>query len=94
MGKGILKALRKSKPTKYTGKRHLGPCFVEECQNNGATIHECLTCVNLHKEKPFQIQCCGEHWEAGLKKVKAHALIKHPTNILRVTLAGLKGEKI
>ena len=50
--------------------------------------------MNLHKEKPFQIQCCGEHWEAGLKKVKAHALIKHPTNILRVTLAGLKGEKI
>ncbi len=40
----------------------------------------------------FTIQTCGLHRERALQIIKRHALVAHPINIVRATIAGLRGE--
>jgi hypothetical protein len=56
-------------------------------------LHECLTCEGLGREV-FARQACDLHDAEALAEVKRHALVAHPINILRVLVAGLRGEKI
>jgi hypothetical protein len=97
MGKGYMR-----RRNKVVMKPHHGACFKEGCQENGGTIHTCLTCEKLAGAGGeavlgtpiFIVQCCTTHYDEGLKRIKRHALTAHPVNLLRVMAAGLKGEKI
>ena len=85
------------KRRKKKEKPHRGPCFDDSCEERGGEIFHCITCEDLRdagKKKPdevFSIQCCVFHRDAAVDKIKRHALIAHPVNILRATVAGLKG---
>lgn len=86
----------KKKPKK--ARRHKGPCYHEGCKRNGGIIHHCITCEKLaaagkiDPDKIYRVQCCDTHAFKALERIKHHALIGHPVNILRATIAGLKGE--
>jgi hypothetical protein len=67
-------------------------CFQRDCGAKVESMHECITCEKLGKN--YRIVCCGEHNVAGLAKLKKHALVRHPSNLLGVIAAGLKGEEI
>lgn len=67
-------------------------CF--KCGKEGSAMHECLTCERTKGPGTFRVVCCAEHSAAGLARVKKHALVKHPSNLLGVIAAGLKGEEI
>jgi len=51
---------------------------------------ECLTCEKLGKE--FSVISCRQCREKGIHKIRQHALVKHPSNLLRVCAAALRGE--
>lgn len=100
MGKGFLKrkrALRGSDTAKGSEK---GPCFFPGCTTNGGTIHHCVTCEKLAEVRSIppsvvvRIQTCRKHNALAVKKIRKHALVAHPMNMLRVVVAGLKGEDI
>jgi hypothetical protein len=79
---------------------HRGPCFVDGCENRGGEIVHCRTCeqlVEAGKRKPehvFTVQHCALHTHEAQAKAKAHALLAHPYNILRVTASILKGDPL
>ena len=83
--------------------RDLGPCFKHPtCQNNGNRTYHCMTCEAVAKEKcadpdmskVFKVQTCDEHDALAQKTIKRHAIVKHPSNLLKLTLAALRGEEI
>jgi hypothetical protein len=67
-------------------------CFYPKCGKPALGMDECLTCIAQGKE--MKILSCAKHRQAGLSAVKKHALVKHPSNLLRVIAAGLAGEEI
>lgn len=67
-------------------------CFKSGCVEKALGMDECLTCEKLGRS--FRIISCAKHRADGLARVKKHALVKHPANLLRVVAAGLKGEEI
>lgn len=71
-------------------------CFKKGCEKDGVGMDECLTCENLGRtgSRKFRIVSCIDHRLEGMGLVKKHALVKHPSNLLRVVAAGLMGEKI
>lgn len=74
-------------------------CSTEACTARAKVKHECLTCEKLReagklKGEPFVVYACARHGEEALTAVKKHALASHPANILRATVAALKGEKV
>ena len=79
-------------------KPHRGPCFAKECKERGGEIFHCITCEQLRDAGKktdadvFRIQTCVLHRDKAIAKIKTHALVKHPVNIVKVTIAGLKGE--
>ena len=78
----------------YAAERDLGPCFAEDCQNNGDQTLYCSTCEAKGRPSPHKIQTCSPHLHEALREMKKHVLGKHPVNILRVTAAALRGESI
>lgn len=76
---------------------HRGDCFDSECKERGGEKFHCITCESLRdagKKKAgdvFVIQTCVIHRDKAIEKIKKHALVAHPVNILRATVAGLKG---
>jgi hypothetical protein len=78
-------------------KPHTGPCFFDGCDARGGEIIHCQTCEQLVEagkrkaEHVFRVQHCVLHTEQAQAKAKAHALLAHPYNILRVTASILKG---
>lgn len=70
----------------------LGYCAHANCNAYVYQKAECLTCKRLGKS--FVKLACLHHYEAALSAVRRHALVKHPVNILRATIAGLKGENL
>lgn len=71
-------------------------CFKKGCTEKGVGMDECLTCEQLGRtgSRKFRVVSCLAHRTEGLAAVKKHALVKHPSNLLRVIAAGLKGEQI
>lgn len=67
-------------------------CFVDGCKRRGGEKFTCRTCEGLGRKKPYELAACVLHREEALAKVKKHTLVKHPVNIVRATIAGLKGE--
>lgn len=88
--------LRKEGKLKDKEPPHRGPC--EFCDERGGEILHCTTCealVAAGKRKAgteFTVQHCDGCREKAMSKIKAHTLLAHPYNILRVTAAALKGE--
>jgi hypothetical protein len=76
----------------------VGACFEDKCHEVGGESFVCRTCEELvaaGKRKPehvFRVQTCPKHREKAEAKVRAHAILAHPYNMLRVVGAGLKGE--
>lgn len=78
---------------------HRGDCTItKKCDQRGGEIFHCITCENLRDagkrdaDKVYTVQTCVAHRDKAIEKIKRHALISHPVNILRVTAAALKGE--
>lgn len=71
-------------------------CFKKGCDKPGIGMDECLTCEQLGRtgSRKFKVVSCEDHRMEGLGMVKKHALVKHPSNLLRVIGAGLMGEEI
>jgi len=67
-------------------------CFYPKCGKPAIGVDECLTCEKLGKSTRFL--SCAKHRQAGMSATKKHALVKHPSNLLRVIGAGLAGEEI
>jgi hypothetical protein len=91
--------LRRTKLQKKREKPHRGRCTVaKKCKHRGGEIFHCITCEQLRDAgkktdaEVFRIQTCVAHRDKAIAKIKTHALVKHPVNILKVTIAGLKGE--
>lgn len=89
----LKRAAIKAEAKKHKKARDLGACFHSGCQNNGDETFHCRTCESLDKgEKTFRIQTCFVHKADAVAKIKTHALVKHPSNILRVAVAAIKGD--
>lgn len=80
-------------------KPHRGSCNVTKtCKQRGGEMFHCRTCEELRDagkktdDEVYRVQFCVGHRDKGIAKIKRHALLAHPVNILRVTVAGLKGE--
>lgn len=90
------KPWNRKKPPKP--KRHRGPCYAQDCKRNGGIIHHCITCETLaeagkiEETAIYRVQTCDHHAFKALQKIRKHALLAHPVNILRATVAGLKGD--
>lgn len=85
---------------KHLKKRLKPRCSFEGCTRRSKQTHECLTCIRLHEEgelkeeKPMVVHSCWRHTGQVIEELKRHALIKHPSNIVRATVAALKGEDV
>ena len=60
-----------------------GRCFVKSCRRKAKIKHECRTC------EKHTILVCAIHGARGLQAIR-----RHPVNILRATVAALKGEDV
>jgi hypothetical protein len=68
--------------------------LVEESNRTHGRLRE-LFKQGKHKEIYVAFSCGDlKHREAVLRKVRKHAVTKHPANLLRVIGAGLAGEEI
>ena len=90
---------RALKPKRKKVKPHRGKCTAtKRCEERGGEMFHCVTCENLRDagkledDKVFRIQTCVPHRDHAVVRMKRHALVAHPVNILRVTVAALKGE--
>lgn len=82
-----------------TGSHVCATCeklFVEKMKKKAVADDVLLeeTAQKFKDKEIFNVLCCGDHWEEGLRRTKRHAVTAHPVNLLRVVGAGLKGEKI
>jgi hypothetical protein len=79
---------RKAAKRDYQNNRELGPCFADECQNNGDSITHCRLC-------DFKVQACPEHSMAGRNKAKKHLLAEHPAKTVPTLVLGvLRGQSL
>lgn len=69
-------------------------CSHDDCRRRAKAKHECVTCEKLASEERFFLFSCAYHHEPVKARVKRHALVAHPVNILRATGAALKGEDV
>ena len=101
MGKAYRQAKNKAKRAGFMRPDeppHRGPCFVEGCEERGGQMFHCVTCEELAAKGKileadvFRVQYCVNHAAEAEARIKRHALIAHPYNILRVAVAALKGE--
>lgn len=83
----------KIKPKK---RRLSSPC--DFCKRRAKAKHECITCDWLKKDGKtdaiFTVHACGHHQEEGMAKIRKHALVAHPINLIRAAIAALKGEDV
>lgn len=79
---------RKAAKKQYKDSRELGPCFRDDCGNNGDFKLHCRLCELV-------IQACTGHHSEGLSKLKAHLLREHSAKTVpRAMLAVLRGEDL
>jgi hypothetical protein len=75
-----------------------GPCNIDGCRRKAKIKFDCLTCealVEAGKTKTaFAVRVCKPHGARGQQRIRRHALVAHPVNILRAGLAALKGEDL
>jgi hypothetical protein len=85
--------MQKLKPTKNKAR-----CDVDKCRRRAKVKYECRTCEALvaagKAEAVFIVNVCRPHSARGKLKIRRHALIAHPVNILRAGIAALKGEDL
>lgn len=93
--------LRKAGLLKGDGKRggkKPGVCFVSGCPHPAGETFECITCEKLvakgKRKSVYGLPACVYHRETAYTTLKQHALAAHPVNILRGTMAVLKGEDL
>lgn len=74
------------------------PCAQKGCHNRAMQVGHCRTCeaqVELGERDAadvYRLPFCHEHRDWGITAVRRHAMLKHPANIGRAVLAGLRGE--
>lgn len=72
------------------------PCDV--CQKMDVARYECKTCESLvaagKDYKIFTTRGCAEHIEVARSKMRQHAMLGHPVNIVRAAAAALRGESL
>lgn len=70
----------------------------QKCRKRAKVIHECRTCIALKeagkRDEVFETTGCAQHAEEALQEIKKHALLAHPSNLLRASVAALKGEDV
>ena len=68
------------------------------CSFAAKVERHCVTCEKITAKHPthvpFSCKACRKHGEQALIAVKRHALTAHPSNLLRATVAALRGEDI
>ena len=69
-----------------------GRCSHPDCNAKAKREMACVTCEQIKADEPFKLKSCHKHFEALQQKIRKHALVKHPVNILGAVVAGLKGE--
>lgn len=67
-------------------------CFEKDCKLKGVSKKECIACEK--RGKAHVIHHCVVHAGEAMTAIKRHVLLKHPVNMLRVVVAGLRGENI
>ena len=88
MGLGRKLRRHKAKAARAIG---YGTCSDPKCHARATSRHECQTCERLGLEV-FEVTPCSAHYESELQRIKRHAMVGHPVNLLRAAIAGLKGE--
>ena len=85
-----------SLPRPKPPKPNFGPCQHAECLRKARATFTCRTCEDLHaagrRETITEIAFCHPHQPWAAEKIRRHALTKHPVNLVRAFVAGLKGE--
>lgn len=70
-----------------------GTCSYEGCERKALQKHECRGCEAKGKDV-FTLKTCQYHHEEIKGMMKKHAYTKHPVNLLRAVVAGLRGQDI
>lgn len=90
---GRLKLDKKKRPLRI---RHL--CSHDGCGRRAMATRECITCEKLveagKRNAVHTLHSCGLHQSEILEAMKKHVLVGHPSNIVRATVAALKGEDV
>ena len=71
-------------------KPELGKCHY--CRLKARAKFDCLTCEKLGKK--FSIRACDRHRDKAREDSRKHAMVKHPSNLLALGAAALKGEDV
>ncbi len=73
-----------------------GPCQHPDCPRKARNTSHCVTCEALKaagkRSDVVSVSFCLAHAEWGTTKIRRHALVKHPANLVRAGIASLKGE--
>jgi hypothetical protein len=76
----------------------LGACDIGECTRRARIAHQCRTCEALRSAgkmgSVYTVQACTTHNDEALRRIKKHALVSHPANLLKAFVAGLRGEEL
>jgi len=88
------RAKRQATRARSRKREYQGPCAHSDCEANAYSKASCITCEELGAQKPAGYAFCLAHQDWAIAKIKKHALVKHPVNIVRAVAAGLRGEDV
>ena len=70
-----------------------GECDYADCTINAKVKQECLTCERQGK-KAHVVRACDSHAAWCVTKMKRHALVAHPINMISAVVGQLAGKDV